>query len=407
MKRNLLIFVFMLVGITGFCNEDNHVIISIDLRSQITMHQRSHAVSKIKSVIPRLLKQNNINEGYASVQFFSVSKEAEDLERYISSLNTPFSEFKDTHTILSSLEESDFYQYHGDFYSVITIAKPYSLLKCKLSSPEKLVKRTFLALVTDYKYNGNDDFYGELKHVPGISKEKKEVIMNTIKDVQQNYFYKFIAEEDISYYGYSYCVSRGYISLFEVIPLQQYFSIESVLEFPHKITAARTKDGYQAKFNINRLDNPNYRFIRSEAFISIEGQDDVQEINEFGKDYVFNIPTAMIDTIGKENITISFKTWVQLLDDVYNHTVLTPDGTKLQGAEGLNRRIEVKLEKDAVILGCIPLWDGLYKISFWTDNQNIAAATWGWIFILIFIAIMIFIIWKSTQYKSKNNDVKI
>lgn len=401
MKRLLLILSFVLLCVKGFGSEDNHVIISIDLKCEITMYERDYAVSKIKSVIPQMLKGNNINDGYASVQFFSVNENAEDLEQYVKNINTPFTAFSNANTILSSLDESDFYNYHGNHYSVVTIAKPYSLLKFKDLNPGNLVKRTYLVLVTDYKYNGNDDFYGELKHVPRISKGTKEAIMNTIKDVQQNYFYKFITEENISRYPRS-----GYISLFEVIPLQQYFSIESVLDFPHKVIATRTKDGYQAKFNISQLDNPNYHFIISEAFIPVEGYNDVRKI-DVGKEYIFNIPDELVADVGKENIYINFRTWVHLLDKVYNHTILTPDGTKLQGSDGLSRKIEVELEKDADILGFIPLYDGLYDISFWTDNQNTAAATWSWIFILIFIAIMIFIIWKSTQYKSKNNDVKI
>jgi len=255
--------------------------------------------------------------------------------------------------------------------------------------------------VTDYKYNGNDDFYGELKHVPRISTETKKVIMNTIKNVQQNYFYKFIAEENISRYPRS-----GYISLFEVIPLQQYFSIESVLDFPHKLVATRTKDGYIAKFKINQLDNPNYRFISSEACMPIEGYNEIHSVN-LGQELSFNFPDELVKQVGKDNISIDFRTWVQLIDNVYNHTILTPDGTKLQGSEGLNRSIKVELEKDAEILGFIPLTDGLYNISFWTNNQSTAAATWGVIFILILLGVMIFIIWKSTQYKSRNNDVKI
>lgn len=401
MKKLLLILVFVVLYVKGYCSEDNHVIISIDLKSEITMYECDYAVSKIKSLIPQMLKNNNINDGYASVQFFSVNENAADLEQYVKNINTPFTAFSDVNSVLNSLEESDFYNYHGNHYSIVTIAKPYSLLKFKDLNPGNLVKRTFLILVTDYKYNGNDDFYGELKHVPGISKGTKESIMNTIKDVQQNYFYKFIVEENISRH-----LRKGYISLFEVIPLQQYFSIESVLDFPHRVTATRTKNGYQAKFQINQLDNPNYYFISSEAYIPIEGYNDIHNI-DLGEELSFDIPDELVSQVGKDNISIHFRTWVQLIDNVYNHTILTPDGMKLQGSEGLNRKIEIELEKDAEILGFIPLFNGLYDISFWTDNQNTAAAAWGVIFIFIFLGIMIFIIWKSTQYKSKNNDVKI
>lgn len=401
MKRIVLILTFVLLCFKGYCKEDKHLIVSIDLKSEITMYDREYAVSKIKSVIPRMLRNNNITEGYASIQFFSVNENASNLEEYVKNINDPFTQFSDVNYVVDGLLESDFYQYHGNHYSVVTIAKPYSLLKFRDIASDKLIEKTYLILVTDYKYNGNDDFYGELKHVPRISKDTKESIMNTIKDVQQNYFYKFIAEENISRYPRS-----GYISLFEVIPLQQYFSIESVLDFPHKITATRTKDGYKATFKINQLENPNYRFISSEAFLPVEGHDEIRSV-KLNQDVIFDIPERLVEELGEDNISINFRTWVQLIDNVYNHTILSPDGDKLQGADGLNRSIKIELEKDAEILGFIPLTDSLYNISFWTNNQNVAAATWGVIFILILLGIMIFIIWRSTQYRSKNNDVKI
>lgn len=401
MKRIVLILIFVLLCFKGYSIEDKHLIVSIDLKSEITMYDREYAVSKIKSVIPRMLSNNNITDGYASIQFFSVNENASNLDEYVKNINTPFTPFSDVNNVVDGLLESDFYRYHGNHYSVVTIAKPYSLLKFRDIASDKLIEKTYLILVTDYKYNGNDDFYGELKHVPRISKDTKESIMNTIKDVQQNYFYKFIAEENISRYPRS-----GYISLFEVIPLQQYFSVESVLDFPHKITATRTKDGYKAVFKINQLDNPNYSFISSEAFIPVEGHNEIRPI-KLNQKVIFDIPKSLIEQLGEDNISITFRTWVQLIDNVYNHTILSPDGDKLQGAEGLNRSIKIEFEKDAEILGIIPLTDGLYNISFWTNNQNIAAATWGVIFILILLGIMIFIIWKSTQYRSKNNDVKI
>lgn len=401
MKRILLTLVFVLLCFNSYCNEDKHLIVSVDLRSEITMYDRVYAVSKIKSVIPKMLKKYNITEGYVSIQFFSVKEDATNLDEYVKNINTPFSLFSNVDNVVNEISESDFYGYHGNHYSVVTIAKPYSLLKFRDIASDKLIKKTYLILVTDYKYNGNDDFYGELQHVPRISKEAKEAIMNTIRDVQQNYFYNFIAEENISRYP-----RRGYISLFEVIPLQQYFSVESVLDFPHTITATRTKDGYKAIFKISQLDNPNYRFISSEAFIPVEEYDEIHPV-KLNQDVVFDIPKELVSQIGEDNISIDFRTSVQLIDNVYNHTILSSDGDKLQGSEGLKRIIKVELEKDAEILGFIPLTDGLYNISFWTNSQNVAAATWGVIFILILLGIMIFIIWKSTQYKSKNNDVKI
>lgn len=402
MKRIVLILTFVLLCFKGYCIEDKHLIVSIDLKSEITMYDREYAVSKIKSVIPRMLRNNNITEGYASVLVFGVSENATDLEQYIVNVNNPFTKFNDTENILNNLSASNLSIMEEYGYSLLTIVKPYSLLSFKEQTNETLTNRIFLVLVTDNKYNGNDNYEKEIEDASpkGIQKIKKEIMQNLI-NVQQNYFFRLIDEENISRYPRS-----GYISLFEVIPLQQYFSIESVLDFPHKITATRTKDGYKATFKIDQLENPNYRFISSEAFLPVAGHDEIRSV-KLNQDVIFDIPERLVEELGEDNISINFRTWVQLIDNVYNHTILSPDGDKLQGADGLNRSIKIELEKDAEILGFIPLTDGLYNISFWTNNQNVAAATWGVIFILILLGIMIFIIWRSTQYRSKNNDVKI
>ena len=344
MKKILLILTFFLLYFKCYSNEDKHLIISIDLRSQITKYDTRYSVSMIKNVIPQMLRKHNITNGYTSIQFFCVSEDAANLDKYVKNINTPFSNFSNVDDVVNEISEQDFYKYSGNsYYSVITIAKPYSLLKFRDEESDKLIEKTYLILVTDYKYNGNDDFYGELKHVKKISNKTKESIMNTVKEVQQNYFYKFIDEKNISTSS-----RQGYISLFEVIPLQQYFSIESVLDFPHEITATRTKNGYKAIFKISQLDNPNYRFISSEAFIPTGGNNEIHPV-KLNQDVVFEIPDALVNQIGKNYISINFRTWVQLIDNVYNHTILSPDGDTLQGSKGLNRIIKVNLEDDAKI----------------------------------------------------------
>lgn len=402
MKRIVLFLFWILLAFDMFCNEHCHLIVSIDLRSEIIKSRPNYTISETKRIVPKFLRKYGINDGYVSILLWGINEDEENVDSYMNIINRPFNEFKGHHNLLDTLNIDEYNRYFGNYYSIVTIAKPYSLLKFKSIEPNILVDKTYLVLVTDYKYNGNDDFYGELKHVKRISKTKKENIMNIVKDVQQNYFYKFIDEESISSY-----YSQGYVSLFEVIPLQKYFAIESLLDFPHTIQAKRTKDGYQATFNIKSLENNNYEFLTSTTFIPVSGYEQQTEIREFDKDYIINVPNELVEQVGKDNITIVFESWVHLLDGVYNHTILSPMGSKLQGAEGLKRNIKVELEKDAKILGFIPLNDTLFRISFWTDDQDSAAATWGWIFIMIIMGIVVALIWKSTIYKNKNNDVTL
>jgi len=43
----------------------------------------------------------------------------------------------------------------------------------------------------------------------------------------------------------------GYMDLYEFVPLQQYFSLEAIADFPHEVTAKRTKSGSRGKSNSN------------------------------------------------------------------------------------------------------------------------------------------------------------
>jgi hypothetical protein len=55
----------------------------------------------------------------------------------------------------------------------------------------------------------------------------------------------------------------------------------------------------------------------------------------------------------------------------------------------------------------MPLPDFLFNISFWTSSQSVAANTWGWIFIFILLAIIVFAIYKSNIYKPNPKEINI
>ena len=133
MKRILLVFAFVLMGINAFCNEKkNHVIISFDLKSDIMManNRRDYTIKQVKEVLPQILKTNGINSGYVSLQTFSASENAENLDDYIIELKAPFTEFSNISIVLDNLQSSDFSGIMPENgYSLLTVARPYSLLK--------------------------------------------------------------------------------------------------------------------------------------------------------------------------------------------------------------------------------------------------------------------------------------
>lgn len=428
MKRIFLFFIAVFLCAPVFCNTENnavdddcHVIISIDMKQDYllsTIPDKEHksnviksAITSIKKSVVDLLKSNNINNGYVSVNLFGTYKGA-DINSFIKDINTPFTKFDNVDKILKDFTLEKMEEYPQEDHSILSIAKPYSLYNYRNKEQDVKVQKTYMVVVSDNIYNGNNDYYGELTYVIGNDEKRKSDIMKVVKDVQQNYFYEMIDQRDLKLgmvNGYDRSnKNRSYIYLFEVVPMQNYLAMESFVDFPHEIVAKRTKSGYIAEFYINELDNPNYDL--ESAKVWIDGIDIMENV-EYGKKNVFNIPDYMSDS----NVYLNLKTWVHLLDGVYNHTILSPDGDELQGSKGLNRKIKVQFEEDEKIWNIITLNDKLYDYSFWSSSQEGAALGWEIIsgFIILLIASVIIVravvryIRSTTRYVPRRNDTKI
>lgn len=286
------------------------------------------------------------------------------------------------------------------YYSITSFAKPYVLMAAQKA---KLTNRTYLAVITDMKYNGNDDYYGEIKFAKlNFSQEGNAMFKRDIKNVQTNYFCEFIGEVSIS---------GGWISLYEYIPLQAYFSMESVLSFPKEVKAVREKDGYRCEITPESIGNTNYivhkikMVLRQDTTVIAEKY--FKSRNFSNKTFSFSVPN---EYKGVE-LSISISAWVKLNDGVYGNTILHPMGSNLQGAKGLNRTIAVETEEDALILGTFTLTNALFEMAFWTNDQQTAAVAWGWVFIISGIVIIVISVVLSIRYnlinKPRNSDIKI
>lgn len=386
--------------------QESSLILALDVRSDIGRYLRYRKVrfddyyysdkmpgrktyaEYYSSYIQNILKDNNVTPDYVSGVLYG-KEEGSTTPTNFSRLVVSPTNIPDNYVdILTQLYKRI---PGGEYYSITSFAKPYSLMALK---DKQSTNRTLLILMTDGKYNGNDDYYGEAEYMKlNFTKEGKAQFKQDILNVQTNYFCQF--KEQIK-------VEGGYIQLYEFIPLQQYFALESLLDFPHEIMAKREKSNYVVDFISNAISNDDYEIKKIQ--ISLVVKDKVIHTRNFNPsdNIQFKIPKNEI-----QNAHLEIKAWVKLCDGVYNNTILHPNGSKLQGAEGLHRVVQIKKENNAKILGVIELPDFLFAISFWTSSQTIAATTWGWIFILIMVIIVISIIYKSNIYKVKEGTTKI
>lgn len=395
MKKILLLLLCFITTCPSFCQVDDKkenelLIVALDVRSRVKTYW---SASSISNCISGILAKNNIKPDNVSGVLYGIEEGAPTPTGF-SKLKVEPEPVRNSYVgLLETLHSQIPY---GTFYSITSFAKPYSLMALK---GKQNTNRTFMVIITDGVYNGNDDYYGEASYVKNrFTEEGKNQFKKEIKSVQTNYFCQFIEQRSIN---------GGYVQLYEFIPLQQYFALESVLSFPHNIIAERKKGEYQVKFPIVGIKNDDYKIERLVVTVSSGGGDIIfKEEVKPDKELSINIPNDKVyGMVSSANIEV--RAWVKLCDGIYNNTILHPEGSKLQGAEGLSRRINIKLEDDAKILGVLPLPNFLFYLSFWTSSQTTAANSWAWILIFIAIAAVVYIIYKSNIYKPDTKEIKI
>jgi hypothetical protein len=407
MKKFLLLFICLVTACSIFCQVDDKkqtelLIVALDIRSNVEGYW---STSRISNSVSNILSRNNVNPDYVSGVLYGIKNGAPTPTGFSKLIVEPQTANNRYAGLLETLHS---HIPEGTFYSITSFAKPYSLMAL---NGKQNTNKTFMVIITDGIYNGNDDYYGEASYVKNqFTRDGKNQFKREIKSVQTNYFCQFIDQRSID---------GGYIQLYEFIPLQQYFALESVLDFPHEIVAERKKGEYQVKFPITAIKNDDYKIERLVVTVSNEdseneseseeNEDEENECEIIFKDEVTPDNELIID-IPNDKVSdakIEIKAWVKLCDGIYNNTILHPEGSKLQGAEGLSRKFTIKLEDKAKILGILPLPDTLFDMSFWTSSQTTAANSWGWILILVAIAAVVYIIYKSNIYKPNTKEIKI
>ena len=390
MKKVLSVLILLVSFVPLQAHEfaKNHVIIALDARSDINVNPSnwSYNTNVIGENLSKLLHANGIEDGIVSTLTYSMDSRENDLSKYTHKIAVAEDfTLEDIKNYWKKLSET---RDEGVRFSLLSLAKPYCLKSVKVDSDDnsaKLTYRTYLILITDLKYNGNDDFHDELRHKPGMSQSMLNKILGEVKVVQQNYFYDFISQIQLN---------RGYMMLFECIPQQKYFALESVAEYPHNIVAKRTKDGYSLEFEFISYNNPNYNLLKSEVLVGNE----TVTVHGYNKVKML-IPSYVWQK--SDTIHANIKSWVRLLDGIYNRTILSPDGAELQGKDGLNKIIVVQREPHAKILWIVPLPDFLFNMSFWTSDQAIAAGVWSVLILFALVTFIIYLIGKTMKYDPK------
>lgn len=360
-----------------------------------------------------------INGDYLSIVGFKINETQHDMSVYALPMKsgnskmvykqiTPEQTFEITTEIWSKIANQD-NNYGSRPYSLVSVAKAYAL--SALQSNGQQVGRTFAILVSDKHYNGNN-FYNEIQ---AFYLKQKELGLNTIVTpqkileqcykVEQNYVIKYISTIEI-WHGNIHS-PKGYIELYEYVPLQQNFTLTSAINFPTHLKAVRQRGGYRIEMPLAWTNNDAYRFQQLDVFptlsdnVAYQTPSEALSINHLADTIVsFNLSSD------KSVKNIQLRAWLNLHDGFYNATLMSPhEESPLElGRDGLNTLVPIEYEEDATI------WGMKMPDIMWfpfVNSQYTAADIWSYyipIFLLILLAIKIS---RPQYYKAKAEDFKV
>ena len=380
----------------------NHVIIAIDTKTEGRTQDRSLAsvVYDAVCVEDTLLRKGDL----LSVVQYAASVSDPSFKRYVVPARTqsgktytyhPIENRNEVHRILYP-NWSDFATSNvpGRFYSLSSVAKPYALAALPFAG--EYTNRTFIVLVTDHQYNGND-FYQELTEwarEAGSWMDKK-AIMQKCFDVENDFF---LAYMDSKVHG------RVYVDIYECRPLQASLALSSVLYYPPKLKPVRKK-GDSCELVFESVPQPGDHFKVKRLDIFPEFSDGSRGIGITWKDrdsvhVTFPYPAR------KRVTSLRVRAWVLLNDGLYGSVILSPspDAPVFLGRNGLNVSIPVDAPDEAKVFG-FRLPDALWW--FYPDDPFKCAFLMEIILVVLLVAAILAGLASLKTYRPKKGQVHL
>jgi len=315
---------------------------------------------------------------------------------------------------LGSLFDEDWYGHvyeqrrnnvQGDYYSLLTGAKEYSVGAARPESPDLKANRLLLVLVTDNHYNGGDDYQKEFHdfEVMGAQASAREFYAYRDK-FNQNYRLRLL-DEDILAYG---ALNPYQLRLYEVLAGTA-MSLQAGVDYPASLGLERVRGGYRIGF-IADATTPDYD-IDSLALevAALDGsvlQAEVSvpegaEVNRTRRVELF-IP---YDAVDPDSIHATLSGWLHQRDDIYDAYVLSPDDSSYPR---LRTHITLSGRNEAKVFG-MRLPDSLWW--FYPSDIKMAAFVWEVILLLIVVAAVVYAIYRlnrrSLRYVPANDEITL
>lgn len=305
-------------------------------------------------------------------------------------------------------------------HSIFSITVPQAMSKCIRQDDRHLTNRTFVIVITDRSYS-DKSYFDDIRDYTDLQYQLlnrhaiiKSDILRAGEQVARDYFIQWINQDEKTYKFIrdGSILRKKNVDLYEMQPHQEHLRMPAVLQYPAQIIAKRGKGGeYTIDCSFMPEDKDHFNVLRLEASLSGNKKDPcdsaILSYKAQSPSHIFsgNAITCHLGNTRNAFDSVELRAWVNLLDGIYNATVLTPskDAASFLGRDGLNVKIPIVYEEKEKVAFFFPLPDNLC----WTENQKVNAVIINVLLIFLIIVALFIWVYLTREYKPSVEEIKI
>lgn len=420
-RRILAVVVLMCVASYGAMAQTTdslrrHVIIAFDsalqpVNSQALANQNA-TIANIKKLLDAEFSADPLREtDIVSVVQFGIGANASSLRQMIQPVTgtngkpmvrIPFRQLDKLlgfHDWFEKVYKTRNSKFDGEPYSILSGSKPYTLLALRSENPKEAANKVYLVMVTDERYNNQDDFRKEFEGFivnTGNKKLSKKEFDKTCANVNGLYSFNFVNESPVWGDGILKAL------LFEVAPSAM--PSLSSLDFPATLGLNRCHGGYELDFDVKSVDN----LVSLERFdVEVAKKDGTFQRATADKNGHIHLKVSSSD-VNPDSIHVRLLAWARQTGGVFDALTVSPlDYT--ENSKGVRLRSDRTLtyKEDAHIFGIrMPDWMWFLPV----EARTMATI---WMVLIVFIIIALVTKWimryykRNSVYRPENKEIHL
>lgn len=265
---------------------------------------------------------------------------------------------------------------------------------------------TYIIMLSDDEVNGTDDNYkSEWKNISTAegsnlrsNKHDSIAVFSKLKNINRRFHFESVKFGRVDKHTFAHISKYPFtLSIYKVCPTT-IPSIQSITDIPAQLPFRKVRGGYDLYLELNNRSN-DYTIIRLELAL--------HKNNLHFSNHTSSIQQDIKRSQLSEGDTVSLRAWATYNDGYYNGFIFSPYDSDYTNSLTLTQAVTLK--DDTKIFGKMPVADCMWW--FWPHDIQSIVIFWDIVLILIFIALIAFILYKGfvriNKYKPSNKDITI